>query len=135
MNNPNRETGRSNTTIHVLVPSAIERGGVWWSLSSMRLSLRPPSCQVPFNSLQESYLSPLSLSYGSTLTYAIKMTSHPSTDASLEVKTISSSYLGKNCTCHISETDTKAWPEKNQSSKLSSQQRQVLGYRYREAGS
>ena len=31
---------------------------------------------MPFNGPQESYLSPLSLQCGSTLTYAIKMTSH-----------------------------------------------------------
>ena len=43
----------------------------------------------------------------------------------LEVKAISSSCLGKNCTCHISETDTKAWARKKQPSKLSSQQQAV----------
>ena len=40
------------------------------------------SHQVPFNGLQESYLSPPSLHCGSTLTYAIKMTTHPPADAS-----------------------------------------------------
>ena len=75
---------------------------------------------MPFKSLQESYLLPPSLHCGITLTYAIKMTTHPPADASTGTRGQSHLFLlpWKNCTCHISETDTKKKKKRNPAIKI-----------------